>query len=97
MRAPGERRARMVEVKKVAVEVVYNGVGKSLKYRPKEKTKALLEDALKAFDVQSNRHLMSLFNAAGQELEDHESLEDAGVKPGDILVLRPSTVRGGRG
>jgi hypothetical protein len=31
----------------------------------------------------------------GKELPDAETLKQAGVKPNDVLLLRPSTVKGG--
>jgi hypothetical protein len=38
---------------------------------------------------------VSLFTESGQELPDNVSLEAAGVKPGESLILRQSAVKGG--
>jgi len=77
------------------VLITFNGEEKALTYQPHEQVTAVLKRALDAFGVNSNRHLMSLFTEAGAELPDHSSMEDAGVKPGDVLILRQSVVKGG--
>lgn len=76
------------------VTVTYNGADKEVAYRPEELVQALLDEARRAFGVQSN-HLLSLFTEGGAELNDKKSALDAGVKPGMLLVLRQSTVKGG--
>lgn len=78
------------------VTITFNGIDKTLQYQPQEAVEAVLSRALNEFGVQQNRHLMGLFNEAGAELNDKSSMEAAGVKPGDVLVLRQSTVRAGR-
>jgi hypothetical protein len=80
---------------KPVIEVTFNGVDHQLEYNPKEAVQALLEQAMNAFKVQENRHLMALFTASGVELPLDQSVQHAGVKPGELLVLRPSAVRGG--
>lgn len=74
--------------------MTYNGVDKELPYQPHSVVNALLEHAMNAFNVTENRHTMALFTTAGIELALDAHL-DSVVKPGDILVLRPSAVRGG--
>jgi hypothetical protein len=76
------------------VTVTYNGADKDVGYRPEELVQVLLDEARRAFDVQSN-HLLSLFTEGGTELNDKQTALDAGVKPGMLLVLRQSTVKGG--
>ena len=78
-----------------AVVVTYNGEDKSIDYKPHDKVKDVLERAMNAFGITNNRHLLSLFTEAGAELPDDESMEAAGVTPGEVLVLRQSTVKGG--
>src|SRR5687767_4639384 len=78
------------------VTVTFNGHDELVPFQPAANLDALLAHAKKAFDVQSN-HLLSLFTEAGIELTDNQSGEDAGVLPGAVLILRQSTVRGGRG
>ena len=80
---------------RATVLVTFNGEEKALPYQPHEQVTAVLKRALDAFGISSNRHLMSLFTEAGAELPDHSSMEDAGVRPDDVLILRMSVVKGG--
>jgi hypothetical protein len=77
------------------VTVTFNGADKQVGYRPDELVQVLLDRARQEFGVQSN-HLLSLFTEAGVELNDKQTARDAGVVPGTLLVLRQSTVKGGR-
>lgn len=77
------------------VRVTYNGVVKDLAYQPHEQVNALLQRAVHVFGITANAHLLSLFNENGQELPDNESVQSAGVEPGDLLILRQSVVKGG--
>lgn len=83
-------------VKRDTVTITYNGNDKVIDYRPDEKVRAVLDRALAEFHVASNPHLMGLFTEANVELPDDSTMSAAGVKPGELLVLRQSTVRGGR-
>jgi hypothetical protein len=83
-------------VKRDTVTVTYNGTDKLIEYRPDEKVRAVLDRALDEFHITSNRHLMGLFTEGNVELPDDATMSAAGVKPGELLVLRQSTVRGGR-
>jgi hypothetical protein len=56
---------------------------------------ALLEAALDVFNVRENRHLVALWTTGGVELPLTSTVKDAGVAPGEVLVLRPSAVRSG--
>jgi Nuclear pore localisation protein NPL4 len=78
-----------------SVTVSSNGVDKTVTYQPHEAVEAVLNRAENDFGIQQNRHLMSLFTTDNRELDDKTSMQDAGVKPGDLLVLRQSTVKGG--
>jgi hypothetical protein len=77
------------------VTVIYNGVPKKFEVRRDELVQRLLEQARQAFGPIQNPHLLGLFNKEGVELKDDQSIAAAGVKPHDVLLLRPSTVRGG--
>lgn len=77
------------------VEVVYNGVAKKFEVHRQELVKKLLDQAISAFGPIPSPHLLGLFNKEGVELKDDQTIETAGVKPGDKLLLRPSSVRGG--
>ncbi len=83
-------------VKRDTVTVTYNGTDKLIEYGPDEKVRAVLDRALDEFHVTSNRHLMGLFTEGNIELPDEATMSGAGVKPGELLVLRQSTIRGGR-
>jgi hypothetical protein len=83
--------------KKFDVEVIYNGVGKSLQVEPQESVTALLQKAIKDFHITQNPHLLSLFRQDGSLVPENESVEHAGIKPGEILLLRPNAVKGGSG
>jgi hypothetical protein len=88
--------ATMVE-KKFVVEIVYNGVSKSLQVQPEERVTALLQKAISAFGITQNAHLLSLFRQDGTLVPENESVERAGLTPGEVLLLRPNAVKGGGG
>jgi hypothetical protein len=75
--------------------IVYNGVGKEFAVKPTEGVKHLFDQAITAFGVTGNVHMLSLYNPGGHELADALTLKDAGVKPKDELLLRPSAVKAG--
>ena len=77
------------------VTVIYNGVPKKFEVRREELVQRLLEQARAAFGPINNPHLLGLFTKDGVELKDDQTIEASGVKPHDVLLLRPSTVRGG--
>jgi hypothetical protein len=84
-------------VKRDTVTITYNGNDKVIDYRPDEKVRVVLDRALAEFHVTSNPHLMGLFTEGNVELPDDDAtMSAAGVKPGELLVLRQSAVRGGR-
>lgn len=76
------------------VEIVYDGVKKKFEVRIEETAKHLLDQAIRAFGPLPNPHTLSLYKD-GKELADSESLKKAGIKPCDVLLLRPSIVKGG--
>ena len=75
--------------------MLYNGVPKKFEVRRDELVQRLLEQARQAFGPINNPHLLGLFTKEGAELKDDQTIEAAGVKPNEVLLLRPSTVRGG--
>jgi len=76
------------------VIVIYNGVRKPFEVQRDEVVQRLLEQARQAFGAGS-AHLLGLFTQAGVELNDGQTIGAAGVKPHEVLLLRPSTVRAG--
>jgi hypothetical protein len=81
--------------KKFAVDVVYNGVSKSLQVNPEERVTALIQRAIALFGVTQNAHLLSLFREDGTVVDESQSVEQAGLRPGQELLLRPNVVKGG--
>lgn len=81
--------------KKFAVEVIYNGVTKSLQVESEERVTAVLQRAIALFGVTQNPHLLSLFREDGTVVDESQSVEQAGLKPGQELLLRPNAVKGG--
>jgi hypothetical protein len=75
--------------------VLYNGVAKKFEVRRDELVQRLLDQARQAFGPINNPHLLGLFTKTGVELKDDQTIEAAGVKPHEVLLLRPSSVRGG--
>ncbi|OLE13603.1 MAG: hypothetical protein AUG89_04690 [Acidobacteria bacterium 13_1_20CM_4_56_7] len=81
--------------KKFAVEIVYNGITRSLTVQPEEQVTAILARAIALFGITQNPHLLSLFTQEGTVVPENESAERAGLKPEEILLLRPNAVKGG--
>lgn len=76
------------------VEILYDGVKKKFDVHAEETVKTLLDKALATFGPLPNPHTLSLYKG-GAELADGKTLKDVGVKPHDVLLLRPSKVKGG--
>ena len=81
--------------KKITVEVFYNGITKPIEANPHQAVNALLQHAIGAFEGVTNAHTLSLFDEAGNELNDQQSVSESGVRDGTKLALRTSTVKGG--
>ncbi len=80
---------------KFEVEIIYNGVEKKLKVEDDETVKQVREGAVQIFGAQQG-HLLAPYTAAGQELTNEaQTVKEAGIRPHDKLLLRPSQVRGG--
>lgn len=86
----------VITEKKFAVQVVYNGVTKPLQVEPEERVTALLQQAIAAFGITQQPHLLSLFRQDGTAVPENESVERAGLRPDEVLLLRPNAVKGGR-
>jgi hypothetical protein len=84
-----------IVTRKFAVAVVYNGVEKPFEVEPEEKVSTLLQRAIAAFGIVQNPHLLSLFREDGTVVQETESVEQAGLKPHEVLLLRPNAVKGG--
>jgi hypothetical protein len=80
---------------KFDVTVIYNGVSRTIRVNEHEAVQAVLQQAINIFAPLPNPHTLALFNVGGQELSDTTSVQNAGIRPGDRLLLRPSQVKGG--
>jgi hypothetical protein len=83
--------------KKFLVDVTYNGVTKPIEVQPEERITALLAQAIASFGITQNPHLLSLYREDGTVVPENESVEQAGLKPNQLLLLRPNAVKGGEG
>lgn len=95
MEAVAEEKAVNIEKKPFDITVIYNGVPKEIKVRHEETVRQVLDRAVAAFQPLPQPHTMSLFNQAGQELNEAFTVDQAGIHEHDRLLLRPSTVKGG--
>jgi len=95
LREAGIKAGEVLALRRKEVVVTFNGEGKEFRYEKDETVKSLLDKAIAAFNVTVNPHTMSLYSSSGVELADPATLRDAGVKVGDVLLLRPSEVKGG--
>jgi hypothetical protein len=77
------------------IKVIYNGVEKKLRVSLGELIGSVLAKALAVFGNPPNPHTLALYNKAGRELPDAETVKQAKVKKGDKLLLRPSAVKAG--
>jgi hypothetical protein len=85
------------------IDTTFNGVTKPLEVEAEQQTQAVLEAAIRLFSLQSQPHTMGLFTQANVEVagrlpsgqDIHESVEQAGITPGQLLVLRQVVVQGG--
>lgn len=81
--------------KKFLVDITYNGVTKPIEVQPEERVTALLAKAIASFGITQNPHLLSLYREDGTVVPENESVEQAGLKPNELLLLRPNAVKGG--
>jgi len=81
--------------KKFEIQIVYNGLTKPLVVEPNEQVTAVVERAAHLFGVTQNVHTLALFREDGSEIAVNQSVAAAGIKPEELLALRPSAVRGG--
>jgi hypothetical protein len=96
-RPKGGHDVTVIVERKFAVEIVYNGVTRSIEVQPEEQVTALLQKAISIFGITQNPHLLSLFRQDGSQVPENESIERAGLKPHEVLLLRPNAVKGGGG
>ncbi len=79
------------------IEVAYNGIAKRFHVDERELVSTLLQRAIKEFGITQNAHLLSLYRKDGALVPEQGTVEQAHIKPAEILFLRPNAVRGGGG
>ena len=86
------------------MRISFNGVSKEVQVQPEEETAAVLARAIGLFGVQQPPHTMGLFTEANVQVagrisdtghDIHQSVEQAGLQPDQLLILRQSVVQGG--
>jgi hypothetical protein len=81
---------------KFEVRILYNGLTRDLEVHAHEKMKVVTDHAIKLFEVTEQPHLLALFDEQNHEFIDlTQTVTEAGLEPGQRLVLRQSQVRGG--
>ena len=81
---------------KIEIQIIYNGLTKEFEVQPHEQLTAVVARAAHIFGITQNVHTLALFRTDGTEIVPLEqSVAAAGIKPHELLALRPSTVRGG--
>jgi hypothetical protein len=81
--------------KQFAVQIVYNGVTKPLEVERNQLVTVVLQRAITLFGITQNPHLLSFFRQDGSLVPETDTVERAGLKPGQVLLLRPNAVKGG--
>lgn len=82
------------------IRVTYNGVTKDLQVQPEEQMQAVLQKSINLFSLQRQPHQMGLFTEANVQVAGpniNQSVEQAGLQPGQLLVLKQVVVEGGKG
>ncbi len=79
----------------ITIEVVYNGLAKSLTVSKEDLISSLLQRAIALFGITQNQHTLSLYTSEGVELQDTSTVRNAKLKKGEQILLRPSTVKAG--
>jgi hypothetical protein len=81
--------------KQETVTISFGGQLAAVEYQPHAAMESLLAHARDQFGA-NNQHTLGLFTEDGTELQPYtNSVESFGIKPGQVLYLKPSTVRGG--
>jgi hypothetical protein len=78
-----------------SVTISFNGQQATVDYQGHAEMESLLAHAREAFGA-NNQHTLGLYNEDGIELQPYtNSIDSFGIKPGQLLYLKPSTVKGG--
>lgn len=83
--------------KKFEVIVSYNGVDQVIEVNGEQVVQAVLQHALQAFGIPHNPQNLVLASTESPnvELQGNVKVEDAGIRPGTRLLLRPRSAQSG--
>jgi hypothetical protein len=80
----------------VHLGIEYNGLRKEIEINNEATVKALLDRAISVFGNLPQPHMLALWTAQGVELtNEKQTLKEAHIKDGEVLILRPGAVKGG--
>lgn len=77
------------------ITVSYNGLSKPLTVSSSDLIGSVLSQAIAIFGQPPNPHTLALYTDDGRELQDGQTVKEAGIKKREKLLLRPSTVKAG--
>lgn len=80
---------------KFTIEIAYNGLTRSFHVEQHEHVTTLLKRAIEEFRITQNPHLLSLYRQDGSVVSEQGTVEQAHLKPCELLLLRPNAVKGG--
>jgi hypothetical protein len=83
------------DLKKFDIEVIYNGPSKPLAVELHEEIRSVLAGAIKLFNITQQPHLLGLFRVDNTPIPDNQTVQQAGLAPGQTVILKPDSVRGG--
>jgi len=97
MMRPEEDADMNVTVEKNCCGCVYNAFSKSLQVKSEERRYGVcFQRAIVLFGVTQNAHLLiAFFGRMARRFERSQSVEQAGLRPGQELLLRQTVVKGG--
>ena len=80
----------------IFVIIVYNATPKKIEHvNTHEQVNALLERAIREFDIRNRPHVYALFRLNGEEVPTNISVSAAGIQSGTELILREKQASGG--
>jgi hypothetical protein len=77
------------------VSIRYSGPDRAIEVSKDETIESVTAKAIAVFEITSNQHVLAVYNEGGTELLFGETAKSSKIKKGDVLLLRPSTVRAG--
>ena len=81
--------------KSFEIIVIYNGLQKALEVTKIELISSVLAKAIAVFGGPPNPHTLALYTEDKGELQDGQTVKEAGIKKHEKILLRPSTVKAG--